>query len=80
MIHLGMVFYEESPYRVLLHRLCNKVDLMPKICVRRERDRGGGGEPCFQGVPIKQISGLNTLDSETFESLGNGEISNKLFA
>lgn len=40
----------------------------------------GSSEPSLQGVPISQIPGLNTLDSETLESLGTGELSNKLFA
>jgi len=56
-----------------------------------DRRSGGGGAggnesrdnsrgPCLHDVPIAQINGLNTLDSETLESLGNGEVSNKLFA
>ena len=37
------------------------------------------GEATFEGVPIQDIPGLNTLDSETVESLGNGEVGPKLF-
>ena len=79
------IFIMEDSNQSELERLKEQKGISSGSSQSDRRSGGGGesrnsGEPCLHGVPIAQINGLNTLDTETLESLGTGELSNKLFA
>ena len=46
----------------------------------RKRHNNTGEPVTLDGVPVRSIPGLDTLDDETMESLGSGELGSKIFA